>query len=34
MGKLRQNITLITERWGGFLQASYKWGILRPTRYN
>jgi hypothetical protein len=31
---LDQQITLITERWGGFLQASYKWGILRPTRYN
>jgi hypothetical protein len=27
-------VTWITERWGAFLQASYKFGILRPTRYN
>src|SRR5262249_52499358 len=29
-----QAITLITERWGAFLQASYRFGVLRPTRYN
>lgn len=29
-----QDITLSTQRWGGFLQASYKFGDLWPTRYN
>jgi outer membrane protease len=30
---LTQTISLNSERWGGFLQASYKFGELRPTRY-
>ena len=29
-----QQISLATQRWGGFLQASYRFGVLRPTRYN
>ena len=29
-----QTISLNSQRWGGFLQASYKFGELRPTRYN
>jgi outer membrane protease len=28
-----QPIALTSERWGGFLQVSYKFGELRPTRY-
>ena len=32
-GGVPQTISLVTERWGGFLQASYKFGELRPTRY-
>ena len=31
---LPQTISLNSQRWGGFLQASYKFGELRPTRYN
>jgi len=30
---LTQTISLNSERWGGFLQASYKFGELLPTRY-
>jgi hypothetical protein len=30
---LPQTISLNSQRWGGFLQASYKFGELRPTRY-
>jgi hypothetical protein len=30
---LNQIISLKSERWGGFLQASYKFGELPPTRY-
>jgi len=28
-----QTISLHSERWGAFIQASYKFGELRPTRY-
>jgi short subunit dehydrogenase-like uncharacterized protein len=28
-----QPIVFNSERWGGFLQVSYKFGELRPTRY-
>jgi hypothetical protein len=31
---LPQTISLNSQRWGGFLQASYKFGELRPIRYN
>ena len=30
---LPQTISLLTERWGGFVQASYKFGELRTLRY-
>ena len=33
LGGLPQTISLNSQRWGGFLQASYKFGELRPTRY-
>jgi hypothetical protein len=33
-GGVPQVLSVVTERWGGFLQASYKFGVLRPTRYN
>ncbi len=33
-GGAAQVVSLVTERWGGFLQASYKFGELRPSRYN
>ena len=31
--RLPQTISLLTERWGGFVQASYKFGELRTLRY-
>jgi hypothetical protein len=33
LGGLPQTLSLHSERWGSFFQASYKFGELRPTRY-
>ena len=33
IGGQLQSISLVSERWGGFVQASYKFGELRATRY-
>lgn len=33
VGGTLQSLEVVTERWGGFLQASYKFGDLRSLRY-